>query len=238
MVVRLSDCRLRLVDREWLFASGHAEAISKHWDRSIASNPKLFNGNVFVTERWSVTEGVLVGDAVAAKFSAYLYWRDHGFDEGATGEAFVTSVVVAADGGVLLVRAMAGTLNAGLYLPPGGLVDQRDAGADGHLDLSAAAARELREETGLALDPEPQCEGELVRRDPGFLFVDVSPFLCVASVFRSALPGADLVAGVERFLARQGAPEVEACRIIYNSAELDELPATRFARLLTSAVLA
>ena len=140
-VARLKTCRLRLVERDWAFAAQHRDAIAAYWEKAVAGNRKLFNGSIFVTENWSIYDEGLVGDAVPTRFAAYLYWREHGFDQGATAEAFATAVVVSADGGVLLARAVGGTLNGGLYVTPGGMIDQRDVTPDGDLDLAGAAGR-------------------------------------------------------------------------------------------------
>lgn len=226
----LVDCRLRLVSRGWGFAVDHAAAIDRHWSAAVRDNPKIFDGDVFVTERWRFESDTLYGDAVPTKFSAYLYWRDHGFDKGCTSETFATTVVVAADGGVLLARAAEGSLNEGFYVSPGGLVDQRDVHGDGFLDLAGAALRELAEETGL--------EGAGLSRQAGFLLADLPPYFGVASVFRAAASGPELLVQVADYLARQREPELVDPRLIYRSADMDELPVTEFARLLTQAILA
>lgn len=229
-VARLKTCRLRLVERSWAFSDRHSDAVAAYWATAIADNPSLFDGDVFVTENWSVENGHLAGEAVATKFSAYLYWREHGFDQGVTSETFASAGVVAADGGIVLVRAVGGTLNGGHYVTPGGLVDKRDVTVDGLLDLAGAAGRELSEETGLNMSD--------LQREDGFLLANLMPYLCVASVYRSSRSGAELASTIERFLADQEVPEVEDVRVIYNTADLDGMPVAPFARLLTSAILA
>lgn len=227
---RLGECELVAGDAPWVFASENAEAIAANWSSALAANPKLFDGDVFVVERWGLERGKLHGRSLRAKFSAYLYWRDAGAGVGLYSEAFATTVIVAGDGGVLLAKAVAGTLNAGRYASPGGLLDERDVGAGGRLDPAAAAGRELLEETGL------DCAA--MQRDPGFLMAHVAPYLAIASVFRSRLSGAELVGKVQAFLAGEDDPELEDPRMIYDRAALCELPLTPFARLLSEAVLA
>ncbi|MGI9478903.1 MAG: NUDIX hydrolase [Hyphomicrobiaceae bacterium] len=230
MYVReLEDCRLVASGTSWRFASAHATAIAENWATAVSRNPSLFNGDVFVIEQWSIDEDVLIGRSVSAKFAAYLYWRDAGAAAAPYSEAFATAVVRSRDGGVLLAQSVDGTLNAGLFGAPGGLLDARDAGAGGALDLAGAAARELEEETGLTAR-------ELVRR-PGFLLAHVPPYLAVTSVFQSNQTGAELVERVDRFLAAQERPELRAPRVVYQASELDRLPSTPFARLLTTHLL-
>ena len=228
-VRELADCQLAVTGSPWRFATAHASAIAQNWADAVSRNPSLFNGDVFVVEEWSIEQDVLVGRSVSATFAAYLYWRDAGAAAAPYSEAFATAVVRSRDGGVLLAQSVDGTLNAGLFGAPGGLLDARDAGAGGALDLAGAAARELEEETGLTA-------GELVRR-PGFLLAHVPPYLAVTSVFQSDQTGAELVERVDRFLAAQERPELRAPCVVHQVSELDRLPSTPFARLLTTHLL-
>ncbi len=228
-VHELEACRLVVQDTSWKFALDHETAIARYWSAAIAKNPKIFNGDVFVVERWSIDNDVLVGQSVSTKFAAYLYWRDSAADPGPYSEAFATAVVQSRDGGVLLAQSVEGNLNAGLYGAPGGLLDARDVKTDGIFDLAGAAAREMAEETGLAA-------AEMVHQ-PGFLLAQVLPFLGVASVFQSNMTGDELLRRVEAFLDAQEDPELVAPRLIYHVAELDPLALTPFGRLLTTHVL-
>ncbi len=230
-VKELTDCRLDVTDSAWAFAEEHAVAIERNWAAACAENAKLFNGDLFIVDTWAIDQGVLMARVLPTKFAPYLYWRGAG-RPAADGydEAFALCVVVSSDGGVLLAESVSGTLNEGLFGPPGGLLDRRDVGGDdAGLDVSGAAARELHEETGLVA-------GEMARQ-PGYLLARVAPYLGVASVFRSALSGPDLVARVATFLDRQSEPELVAPRVVYSVAELDRLALTPFARLLTRHVL-
>lgn len=196
---------------------------------ALARNSKLFNGDVFVLHRWSVADGILSGAALSAKFSAYLYWRNGGVAQAPYEEAFATTVLISRDGGVLLARSVSGTLNEGRYCSPGGLFDRRDVEGSRRIDAAGAAARELQEEVGL-LPLE-------LDRQPGFLLAHVPPYLAVASVFRSALTGDELLGRVGGFLAGETEPELEAPRVVYGRSDLDRLTLTPFADLLTAHVL-
>ena len=230
MVLELNDCRLRTVNGRWPFEVRHAKAIAAHWKTAASNNPKLFNGRVFVLRNWSIEHDVLFGEAMPTAFAAYLYWRDTGFDGGDTAEAFASSIIVAADGGVLVAKAAAGTLNEEQYVSPGGLLDQRDVTEDGLIDIAGAAAREIAEEVGLGrLD---------LTRQPGFRMAMVEPYLALASMLHSPLSGAALVRRVADFLSNQAEPELEAPRIVRSRAELDDINPTRFTRLLSETVLA
>lgn len=225
----LSDCNLVLEKTLWRFAEDHSDAIDRNWTAARLRNSKLFDGDVFVVDRWSIADGVLTGRSLPAKFSAYLYWRDGGVDRGTYSEAFATTVVAARDGGVLLARNVAGTLNEGLFGSPGGLLDEQDVGSDGRLDLAGAASRELSEETGLKAP-------EMVRQD-GFLLAHMPPFLGIASVFECDMSSAQLLASVEGFLAEQPEPELESPVMVRDLEALERFSTTSFARVLTAYAL-
>jgi 8-oxo-dGTP pyrophosphatase MutT (NUDIX family) len=229
VVQRLTVCRLAVIDDAWPFAQKHAAAIDAHFVEATQRNPKLFDGDVFVVNQWSVEDGVLEGQTHGAKFSAYYYWRENNHDGGDTEEAFAVNVVKSCDGGVLLVQAVPGTLNAGQYCAPGGLLDRRDLGSDGLLDLAGAAARELKEETGLSAAD--------MTREPGYLMAYVAPFFGIASVFRSDQTGDALLSSIGRSLGAEAQPEIEAPCMVYEVAELNALPTIPIARLLCEAAL-
>lgn len=228
-VRELLDCKLVVAERSWPFAVEHAEAIARNWAGARLRNPKMFNGDVFVLDHWSVVDDVLSGVSLPAKFAAYLYWRDAGNLGARYSEAFTTAVVVSRDGGLLLARSVAGTLNEGLFGAPGGLIDARDVGAGGRIDVAGAAARELQEETGLRLS-------ELEHRS-GFLLAHIGAYLAIASVFKSALSGDRLLARVHDHLKAQDEPELEAPRVVYDRTELGQLALTPFSHLLARHVL-
>ena len=228
-VQHLTDCSLTVVEGPWGFAREHCGAIAQNWEAAHARNPKLFNGSVYVTEAWTVEHGRLIGRSIKTTFAAYLYWRDVRASDDQYEEAFATTVVISQDGGILLARSVAGTLNEGLYGSPGGLLDERDVRADGQFDIADAAARELAEETGL--------HGAQLRREAGFLFAHVSPYLALASVYRCALTCDELLAVLGCHLAASPEPELEAPIMVHARSELDELALVPAARLLCEHVL-
>lgn len=222
----LSVCRLVVTPRPWCFAEQHRAAIEQHWAAARAGNPKLFNGDVFIVDQWAIADGKLVGQVLPIDFAGYLFWRNAGGDRGHYNEAFASALIFSADGGIFLAQSVGGTLNAGRYGPPGGLIDASDVASDGQIDFATAAARELLEETGLIA-------GEMERQD-GYLLARFGDFLAIVSVFRSALSGRDLIDRVATHLASVSEPELEAPRMIYRPGDLDGLPLTPYARLLVT----
>lgn len=226
----LTSCRLAVSDDTWAYATLNKSAIDAHWANAKEANPTYFDGQVFILSRWSVSDGCLIGAAVRTRFAAYLHWRDTGFDdEMRTAEAFATTVVVASDGAVLLARAVAGSLNSGHYVSPGGLIDESDQSIRGYLDPALTAARELYEETGLVASD--------MRRARGFELVRFDPYLAVASIYHAPVSGPELLSRIDRFLRAQPKPELEEPRLIYRRSDMDGMSVAPFTRLLTEAVL-
>lgn len=224
---RLSGCNLVVTSKPWRFSEQYRVEIEQSWTAALADNPNLFDGDVFIVDQWSVVGGELTGKVLQAKFAAYLYWRNGGARGGEHyNEAFASALVVSADDGVFLARSVSGTLNAGCYGPPGGLIDARDVGRDGRLDFSAAAERELLEETGLVAGG--------MKRSAGFLLIRFGAYLAVVSVLRSVLAGGELIDRVDAYLGSVAVPELEAPRMIYRPGDLDGLPLTPYARLLAT----
>ena len=228
-VVELNACRLRLRPGDWDYATRHADGIADNWRKACSQNEKLFNGDVFIVEDWQLEAGELKARVVQTKFAAYLHWRETGFRDGAYDEAFATTAVLASDGGMLVARAVDGTLNEEHYVSPGGLIDARDVGGDGMLDPAGAALRELAEETGLS--------HPIVTRRPGYLLARDAPYLAIASVFDIAATSDELLALVDEFIAGQDEPELLEPMIIRRGSELDRLPLTTPARLIGAHLL-
>ena len=222
--VCIDSCWLEVSDQLWPFATANSETIDAFWHRSVEENPALFDGEVFVLPQWSLVGGRLTGQLVPTRFAAYLYWRSTGFAGAACSEAFATAVVIAADGGVLAARASEGSLNGGRLVTPGGLLDRADIVDGRSLDPAHAAARELREETGL--------DAAAMSREVGYLIAYAPPYLAVASIFRSSLAGADVISQVGDYLASQDVPELHEPRLLRQRAELANLSMPTTTRLL------
>lgn len=183
-LTRLVDCRLVHTSANWSYARRHADRIAAHWLRRQAENPSFFNGRILMTLAAEVSDGVLTGAAATVDFADFLYWREQGFDDPTVCDVFGSALIMSADGALMLARQRAGNLNADSVYPPGGLLDPRDIGPDGRIDIGASISREVREETSLSV-------GDLTR-DPGFLLACNGPQAAVGAVFRSPLERCDL----------------------------------------------
>ena len=147
----------------WPFANDNSEQIGAHWLQATERNPRIFNGTIFPLVDHDVRDGVFFGDYAKSDFASYLYWRENGFCDPPTCDGFASVLLRSREGRYLFAKAAQYTLNAGLLVPPGGMIDERDVADDGRIDVWKYGLRELGEETGIS-------QGD-VSIEPGFKIV-------------------------------------------------------------------
>lgn len=129
------------------------ERAREHWGSIQAERPWLFDGPIVAaiadpqpetfTVRW-----------YPSTYSRYLA-RDVAGDDGGYDRALFASVIVRSSDGLVLFGAMAGTTSSpGRLQLPGGNVELAPDGSLNEPGIRAEAARELREETGIAIKPD------------------------------------------------------------------------------------
>jgi len=127
------------------------ERAHEHWASIQANRPWLFDGPIVaaIVDSHSGTVTVRWYPSTYSRYLARDVACDGGYDR-----ALFASVVVRSSDGLVLFGAMAeATSSPGRVQLPGGNVE---LASDGSLDepgIRAEAARELREETGIAVDP-------------------------------------------------------------------------------------
>jgi 8-oxo-dGTP pyrophosphatase MutT (NUDIX family) len=209
--------------RPWPFAKAEAERIADHWRARVARQPRLYNGRVLLLSRHAIDAGrqatTLSGEYFETDFAAFLAWRDFGFPDATVANAFSMAALVAADGAFLLGEMAAHTANAGATYFLAGTPDPHDV-FDGKVDLAASALRELKEETGIALD-EIVC-------DPGWTVVYAPPRIACLKLMRLAEPADAVKARVEAFLAADPEAELAGLRVVRGPADVDRARAPGF----------
>ncbi|MEM8972377.1 MAG: NUDIX hydrolase [Pseudomonadota bacterium] len=142
-------CVLRVSRGSWPFADAHRDQVERYWSDALARNPHIFNGVIYPLLDHGIDDDGFYGDYARSDFASYLYWRENGFCDPPTCDGFASVMLVSSHGRYLMTKAAPYTLNAGLWVPAGGMVDQRDVDADGMIDVWRYGLRELAEETGL-----------------------------------------------------------------------------------------
>jgi 8-oxo-dGTP pyrophosphatase MutT (NUDIX family) len=229
-VVRLERCSLHLVRAPWRYAERHRPAIAAHWDGVQRARPQMWNGVIHIAVAHAVEGTAFRATYARTDFASYLHWRETGFADPGTVDAFGSALVRSAEGHVVLGVQGPGQLNSGLAYPPGGFVDARDIGPDGVVDIEASIARELAEETGLTASE--------LRREPGYLITRAGPLVSIGALFRSPLSSEALQGRVRAHLANEREPELADVMVIRSPAAAAAMAAPEFARTAVTALIA
>jgi 8-oxo-dGTP pyrophosphatase MutT (NUDIX family) len=156
---------------DWPFAATSAEAIAAHWRGLVADKPRLFDGEILLQYDWRIEKGLYRSRYLAARYSAFLAWRDFGFPGQPMRNGFAMAALRAADGAFLLGEMGPHTANPGRVYFAAGTPDRDDI-RDGKVDLAGSVTRELFEETGLtALDVRVEDSWVLVEDGPRAAFM-------------------------------------------------------------------
>ena len=202
-ITRLAGVTARLVAHDWPFARDHAAEIAEHWQARRARSPGMFDGTVLLARAWSVADGIARVDLFAARYSSFIAYRDRGRTEAGVVNAFAAIVPGSLDGGVLLGAMGTHTANAGQLYFPCGTPDLDDVRGE-TVDLAGSAARELTEETGLALPADAATDWVLLAGEGQLAFLRPVRFPETADA---------LCARIEAHRRREAEPELAGIHV-------------------------
>lgn len=210
-ILPVQECRLRLDPSPHPFETANREAIEENWRREQAANPALFDGMVVLLSRLTYSGGLLSGICHAARYSAFMLWRQRRPVAGAQ-HIYAQAVPVGADGALLAVRMGGHTANPGKVYFASGSFEPPEEFPDGIADVEGNMARELAEETGLDL---------LAGRPAGLLHMlwrETGVVLFRRYVFDQT--AAALAERVKAFVAADPEPEIDGPVTISGPADL------------------
>lgn len=219
-VVPLARIEARLVSYDWGWARDNAERVAENWERRRAARPALFDGPVLLACACAVTEGACRIDFFETTYSRFIAYRDGGSPDGHVANAFAAVVPWSRDGAVVLGEMGPQTANAGQIYFACGTPDRDDVRGAG-VDLAGSAGRELREETGLALDERAEASWVLLRGDGQLAFLRPVRFGESAD---------DLAARMERHRLTEAEPELARFVIARGAADIDAARMPPFVR--------
>ncbi|WP_342108772.1 NUDIX hydrolase [Methylobacterium sp. SI9] len=216
----LADVTARLVDHDWAFPRVHEAAIAAHWQDRIARSPGMFDGTVLLCCAHTVEDGAARLNLFATRYSTFTYYRHVRHADPQIRNAFAAIVPWTADGAVLLGEMGAHTANAGQLYFPCGTPDPDDVRGDS-VDLTGSAARELAEETGLALPAEA---------DTDWIMLEGENQLAFLRPVRFPEPAARIEARIADHLRTEAEPELAAMHRVRSAAEIDPARMPGFVR--------
>ncbi|SDN00606.1 hypothetical protein SAMN05216360_10545 [Methylobacterium phyllostachyos] len=225
---KLADVTARFVEHGWAFPRVHEAAIAAHWQDRITRSPGMFDGTVLLCCAHAIVDGVARLDLFATRYSTFTYYRHIRHADPQIRNAFAAIVPWTADGAVLLGAMGGHTANAGQLYFPCGTPDPDDVRGDS-VDLAGSAARELAEETGLALPEDAATEWILLEGENQLAFLRPVRFPEPATVIE---------ARIADHLRSEAEPELAGMRSVRSTAEIDSARMPGFVRAYLAQALA
>ena len=207
--VETIDCRVD--DRHWDWAEREAARIDAHWAGLVARKPALYDGPVLLMHAGRVDGTTFHGSYLRTRFSRFMAWRDFGAPDPTIRNGFAMAALRTADGAFLLGEMGPHTANAGKVYFPSGTPDPSDI-RDGMVDLAGSVARELAEETGIALSE--------ARFEPDWTVVEAGEKVAFLQAVTVDAPAEELARRIHAFLARDTQPELARIHVVRSRAEI------------------
>lgn len=224
-ITQLAAVTARFVTYDWAFPRENAAAIAAHWQTRIARAPGMFDGTVLLCCDHAVADRAARLDLFATRYATFTYYRDTRHADARIADARIANAFAAivpwtSDGAVLLGEMGARTANAGQIYFPCGTPDPDDI-QGARVDLAGSAARELAEETGLALPDEAETDWVLLEGEGQLAFLRPVRFPETA---------ARLVARIADHLGAEAEPELAGMHVVRGRDDIDAARMPGFVR--------
>ncbi|SFV00876.1 MULTISPECIES: NUDIX hydrolase [unclassified Methylobacterium] len=224
-ITQLAAVTARFVTYDWAFPRENADAIAAHWQTRIARAPGMFDGTVLLCCDHAVADRAARLDLFATRYATFTYYRDTRHADARIADARIANAFAAivpwtSDGAVLLGEMGARTANAGQLYFPCGTPDPDDI-QGARVDLAGSAARELAEETGLALPDEAETDWVLLEGEGQLAFLRPVRFPETA---------ARLVARIADHLGAEAEPELAGMHVVRGRDDIDAARMPGFVR--------
>ena len=194
------------------FETTYADAIERNWQTEVAANPALFDGRIIFPGELKLTAGRLEGHCHETRFATLLYWKRH---RGRLSweHAYAHAALVSRDNALVAIRMGSHTAGAGRVHFAAGSFEAEDV-RDGVVDVHANMAREVREETGIAIDGLP--------RDPGYHLFSHEGGTVVFRRFWLDEDAETIAGRISAFVAAEPEPEIVGPVLIRDAQDLPE----------------
>jgi hypothetical protein len=196
----------------WAFAETHRTEIDAYFAQLKAAKPALWNGRVLLLHHYEIADDLFRGMFLEADYASLRAWIGQGHPPAGVWDCFAAAAIRGSDGGWLLGVMGGHTANAGQAYFPSGTPDLQDVSGD-RVDFERSVARELAEETGLAVSG--------FDAEAGWTLVRTGPYVVAVKVLRARDTAAALRERILANLARQRDPELADIRIARHGADLD-----------------
>ena len=211
-IVHVDRLDLSFAPKPWPFASERRAEIDAHFAALRRDKPALWNGRVLLLHSHALADGVFRGAYLETDYASFRAWHDWGCPAVGVADSFSAAAIVTADGAFLLAVMGAHTANAGWTYFPCGTPDPGDI-VQGKVDLDQSVRRELKEETGLAI--------EAFKAERGWTTVIAGSLIAHIKLLRAHEDAAGLRRRIHANLASERQPELADIRIVRGPADFD-----------------
>jgi pyridoxine kinase len=205
-VLHIDRLELSFAPEPWAWAQEHRAEIDAWFAALRRKRPAVWNGLVLLMHQQVIEHGVLRGRFLETDYASFAAWKDRGQPPAHVRDCFSAAAIRSADGAFLLGVMGPHTFNAGRIYFPSGTPDPGDV-IDGQVDFEHSVRRELREETGLAIDD--------FTAEPGWTMVVDGALVALIKVLQARESAKALHARIIAFLAREKKPELVDIRVVY-----------------------
>ena len=211
-IIELDRVEISVEPWRWEFAIAQRDQITRYFAQKKKEQPGLWNGQVLLMHRYTISNRVLRGGCFTTEFADFLAWRDWNYPDPTIRDFFGAAGLCAADGAYLVGEMGLHTASAGMCYFPCGTPEPADLDSNGVLDLVVNLQRELREETGLELQ---QLEAE-----PGWTLVHDRGIFALIKRLTARESGDQLRSRILTYLASESLPELNDMHVINGPADV------------------
>jgi 8-oxo-dGTP pyrophosphatase MutT (NUDIX family) len=212
-IIKLDRVEISTEPWRWDFAIAQRDQIRRYFADRKRKQPVLWNGEVLLMHRYTISNRVLRGWCFSTEFANFLAWRDWNYPDPAIRDFFAAAGLRSIEGAYLVAEMGVHTSHAGLCYFPCGTPEPADLDKNGVLDLVVNLQRELREETGIELQ---QLDAE-----PGWTLVHDRGIFALIKRLTARQSADQLRSRILSHLASERLPELHDVHIVNGPADID-----------------
>jgi hypothetical protein len=197
----------------WPYAARERAAIERDFADLQRRRPGVWNGRVLLLRRYTIAQRTLRGACFETDYASFISWRNRGFPDRSVYNFFAAAALRGADGAYLVGEMAPYTAGAGALYFPCGTPEPSDVGPENIVDVGGNLARELLEETHIAIDD--------VLAETGWSVVVDRCFVALMKRLTATQSAEHLRARIISNLASEERPELSNIHIVRGPADLD-----------------
>jgi 8-oxo-dGTP pyrophosphatase MutT (NUDIX family) len=212
-IAKVDHIEIAIEPWSWDFAIARRKEIDQYFAHLQGERSALWNGRVFLLNRYSIRNGVMRGTCFETDYASFLAWCDWDFPDQRAFNFFAAPALRSADGAYLLGEMAPYTAHARQLYFPCGTPEPKDILVDGTLDLQANLRRELLEETGLDIDE--------LDSEPGWTVVLDGAVVAILKKLTARPDASELRTQILQYLATEARPELSDICLVRALSDLD-----------------